>query len=820
MRKITWMTIFTYLLTIVFPIISYAKLAEIDPNTMQMMIDVTEGKPADPNLTGVFEKGIHDAIVQELKLVDYLLLTEAEKVLKIAFREPILSPNTAEEKVKSAAQTKAQVSILSALRTYRSAMPSAEITKMRSLLKKKGISSILIDRIKDTYTVFRSHEQLFMDGEPEQKFMIFKVKDPKDSPSIAVLAGLIHAGVIEKGSAENRAKVFQSLDAVITLQDTGELSAAQEASIAEAVGVNSSKGVMASGTAEAAEVGAKTALSKATLSKAGKKLASAIVRALVTNNTVTSMTKEHLNDPTIVRRIASKAWKLIEKRVPKKSAPHILKHARGFEKGIERVIGSFSSNSIKKAIAGAGSATAKAAIRASSSSLGKIVLKSVGGVFFAAVGDILVDTAATLIVGQSRGEVILGKDSYEHDSRKTTQQGDKSFWNDRGAALGGLSDDYQEHAITKTASTVGGAAVGIGLAAAAVAFTVVTGGVGLFLIAAVGAVAGAAAGSYIGQSYEESQHNKQRIKRSLLVRLTLAMKQMDITKNLPIKDIKTLASSRRDDFVLRLQNRQYRHLIKLVSDFEEDSIQLSDSGGFTQIKITPSKGEDFEEEAHTKYDFIDVKGFQGIWDMHENKIVNVGNVQQTQGRSVELVLNEKYKKVKIDAGLIKGKIETDDFRVLSNQVVMAKAYKNGKWEIRGYASSVDMFFRPLSRRYIWAKDKKAYVPLKFKTAEIPKSLQLAFDDKYADIPSRSKSPGEEGIEAIASQPEDSQPVDNNNGNASYDYSNPNASFMTDFGLSGEDDSNMSSPLFNVAPSDNTAVNTPMIFPLEQEEEEE
>ncbi|MCO4783005.1 MAG: hypothetical protein KC646_11835 [Candidatus Cloacimonetes bacterium] len=777
MKKLAWITLFTYLFTIVFPVISYAKISDIDPNSLQMMIDVTEGKPADEELTGVFEQGMKDALVQELKLADFFLMTEAEKVIKEAFDSSI-----------PAVQTKAQLALLSAIGTYRNGMTAAERVRMTDLLLKKGITKTLRDRIKDTYTMFRSHEQLFMDGEPEHEFLILKVKNKEYSPGVAVLGGLVNSGVIAKGSPQNRAKMFNALVAVVNMQDTGELASIAEESDLEAAGVNSTKGIAASGTAEAAEIGAKQAYTKS-----AKKLASALMRTLVNSATVTSMTQEHLNDPSLVKRIAKKAWSKIEKRVPKKSAARILKHARSFEKGLERVLANFSKDGIKKAIASAGSATAKAAIKASSSSIGKIVTKAVGGVFFAAVGDVLIDVAATLIVGQTRGSVSVGNDSYEYDSRKTTQQGDdQSFWNDRGAALDGLADDYQEHAITKTASTVGGAALGIAAGAAAVAFGVATGGVGFFLIGAVGAVAGAYAGSKAGEAYENSQMNKDRIKRNLIVRLTSAMKKMTLTKSLPTNDIKTLATNRRDDFVLRMQNRQYRHLIKLVEDFSEDSIQLNGASNSVQFKIESVKGEAMNEEAHTKYDFVDIKGFHGVWDMHDNKIVNVGLMTKTKGKNVELVLSDQYKKVSVQSNIIKGKGENDDFRVLSNQVVMAKAAKNGKWNIRGYSSNVDMFFRPLKKRFTWNKSKHAYVGLGLGEATIPESLKKALsgEDMVSTNPSNSSQEDQSPapLQSVKSSQED--------GNASYDYSSPDQSFMQDYG---------------VMPSDNTAVSTP-IYP--------
>ena len=338
------------------------------------------------------------------------------------------------------------------------------------------------------------------------------------------------------------------------------------------------------------------------------------------------------------------------------------------------------------------------------------------GLAFGLVGNVVVESVLVGVKGYEDATVIGGnrnKHSFRPEYNAYLNQRSKSktnnWLNERRFALMDLWDGYKKTPITKVVSAVTGFA-GAYLGSVVAGAFLVGGGlpamVGGVMIASLFGGIGDFVGRWTTTKFERSDSMKN-FRRSLVEkRLFKALKKM----SLPARDqwdetkIRSVAKDRSQDMYKRESFGQVYNRMYLVEDFSK--VQLYESGEYVKMKVTEDVGEEFDLQAHIRYDLVSLQGDQGIWDILTNQIFNVGNVQANNGFRVVLLTDDEN--LSIQGDTIQSQ-EGTNFRVLSNGLVMTKSdLDSKKWVIKGQNVNTDLFLRNQKIRFAWDYDTELY----------------------------------------------------------------------------------------------------------------
>ncbi len=161
--------------------------------------------------------------------------------------------------------------------------------------------------------------------------------------------------------------------------------------------------------------------------------------------------------------------------------------------------------------------------------------------------------------------------------------------------------------------------------------------------------------------------------------------------------IKEIAELRADDFEKVEKVGQISIRILFV-DYAHN-VQLGKKGDYWKIIIPDEHGTKFCGNADIRYDIIDMDGNRWVYDIHTNKVRNVGKVADNNGRFI-VFLNSKG--VLMENDIIVNREKDDKERTLhifDNGVILEK--RGEEWTVRGQGSDRDIFFRDSEERFEW-----------------------------------------------------------------------------------------------------------------------
>ena len=180
--------------------------------------------------------------------------------------------------------------------------------------------------------------------------------------------------------------------------------------------------------------------------------------------------------------------------------------------------------------------------------------------------------------------------------------------------------------------------------------------------------------------------------------------------------IKEIAELRADDFEKIEKVGQVTARMLFVD--HAHNVMLGKKGDYWKIIIPDEHGTEFCGNAEIRYDIIDMDGNRWVYDIHTNKVRNVGKVADNNGRFI-VFLNAKG--VLIENDIIVNREKDDPERTLhvfDNGVILEK--RGEEWTVRGQGSDRDIFFRDSEERFEWreAAFRRAKGPA---DAEVPKA---------------------------------------------------------------------------------------------------
>jgi len=348
-------------------------------------------------------------------------------------------------------------------------------------------------------------------------------------------------------------------------------------------------------------------------------------------------------------------------------------------------------------------------------------LKSVGsGLAYGLVAQLAVDSIIvgargyndTAVIGGNRNKITV-RPQYNSLTYQRSESKIKNWLTERKFALNDMWDSWRKQPLTKVVSAVTGF-TGAYLGSVVAGAVLVSGGlpamVGGVMIASLFGGIGSFIGSWGTTKFERSDMMKN-LRRSLVEkRLFKAIQTFTsfLAGKIDLEQARSIAKERSHDFYKRESLGQPYHRMYLVEDLE--NIELYKNGEYVQMKVEKGKGEPFDMEAHIRYDFVDLDGYRGLWDIGENKIYNIGRIKDNNGFIV-IFISDNDKVQLSGQQLISEK--GDEFRVLSNGLIMTPSdLDREKWVIRGQNVNTDVFLRNRQVRYTWDYDQKAYIALK------------------------------------------------------------------------------------------------------------
>ncbi|PCJ18955.1 MAG: hypothetical protein COB02_09485 [Candidatus Cloacimonadota bacterium] len=346
----------------------------------------------------------------------------------------------------------------------------------------------------------------------------------------------------------------------------------------------------------------------------------------------------------------------------------------------------------------------------------KGLLKSIStGLAYGMVANLVIDTAIvgikgrpdTLVVGGNRNKKTMFAD-YNSNRFQKSQSKVKNWFKERKFALLDLYDQYRKTPITKIVSSVTGftgAYLGSVIAGAILVGGGIPAMVGGVMIASLFGGIGSFLGRWATLKFERGKTMKNVRRNFVVKRLKKAIKKMDIYINGEITDsrVNKLAEDRSQDMYKLESNGKVYNNMFFVKDIAD--IKVYKGGEFNQLQMDENLGENFDLEAHIRYNFIDIEGNEGRYDIVDNKLYQVGNIQENNGFDVFFVEDDEEVTVTDGKLLNKG-----NFRVLSNGIVMTLAdFDKEKWVIKGINANTDMFLRNLQQRFTWNWDLKTYL---------------------------------------------------------------------------------------------------------------
>ena len=339
------------------------------------------------------------------------------------------------------------------------------------------------------------------------------------------------------------------------------------------------------------------------------------------------------------------------------------------------------------------------------------------GLAFGLAANVVADSVFVGIKGYENSTIIGGNRNErsfrpEYNSYLFQKSGNsvQDWVNERKFALKDVWDSYRKTPLTKVVSSVTGF-TGAYLGSVVAGALLVGGGipamVGGVMIASVFGGIGDFVGRWATTKFERSDSMKN-FRRSLVeTRLVKIIGKMEFSSRnqLGEEEIRSLARERSQDMSKRESMGQVYNRIFLVEEFSH--VQLYQSGEYINMKVDRRFGEEFDMQAHIRYDLVNIHGQQGIWDMKTNQIFDVGSIAKNNGFRVVLISDDE--KISVEGNKLLSK-EGSDFRVLSNGLLMTKSdYDANKWVIKGQNLNSDLFLRNRRARFTWDSDSKSYL---------------------------------------------------------------------------------------------------------------
>ncbi|MCO4782928.1 MAG: hypothetical protein KC646_11445 [Candidatus Cloacimonetes bacterium] len=347
----------------------------------------------------------------------------------------------------------------------------------------------------------------------------------------------------------------------------------------------------------------------------------------------------------------------------------------------------------------------------------KGLLKSVStGLAYGVAANLVIDTAIvgikgrpdTLVVGGNRNKKTMYAD-YNSNRFQKSQSKIKNWFKERKFALLDLYDQYRKTPITKVVSSVTGL-TGAYLGSVVAGAILVGGGipamVGGVMIASLFGGIGSFLGRWGSLKFERGKTMKNVRRKFVERRIRKAIKKMDIFVNGEITETRVdeLAKHRSEDmYKLEANGKVYNNMF-FVKDIGD--IKVYKGGEFNQLEMTQELGEAFDIEAHIRYNFVDIEGNEGRYDIVDNKVYEVGNIQENNGFDIFFIEDDEKVRVTGDGKLL----NEGNFRVLSNGIVMTLAdFDKEKWVVKGINANTDMFLRHAQQRFTWDWDLNVYL---------------------------------------------------------------------------------------------------------------
>jgi len=332
-------------------------------------------------------------------------------------------------------------------------------------------------------------------------------------------------------------------------------------------------------------------------------------------------------------------------------------------------------------------------------SVGSFMSSFVKGSVAAVVAEALVQSAIVVVAGQHKETVDFGDESVEVGSQRTTSQNDDSWLKERKFAFLDLAEEYADNAEAKIAGTVASVAV-VALAGVSLPVTLIAAGVGYAV--------------YEGVKYVTKSEWYQNWKNSnLIAKLKRYMDKMDyVTDRLSWNEEKREESAeyvaqwmmKRKEMAKQSPQRMY--FVDRLS-----SIQIEKDGRYYQLKNGEDKyGETFDMEAHMRYDFFDVKGYIGVWDMHTpEKMHQVGKGKDINGLDVAFITPDSTMDFRDGQRVLMSK-DGSNFRLLTNGTIWSKRDDDReKWIVKGITNKTDVVIRTGKGRFSYDPDRGGMV---------------------------------------------------------------------------------------------------------------
>ncbi|MBT3785320.1 hypothetical protein HOF92_10110, partial [bacterium] len=335
-------------------------------------------------------------------------------------------------------------------------------------------------------------------------------------------------------------------------------------------------------------------------------------------------------------------------------------------------------------------------------SLGHFAGNFAKGSAISVVAEALVESAVVLAVGQRKEEIVIGDREIEYDTQKTTRQKGEGWFqeylDDRKFAFLDMADNAADN----WESRVGGLAGGVAFAAlvgTSFPLTLVAAAVGYAVYSGVQAV------TKMGW-YQKFKH------RGLISDLEKVLKEMPYVRDklkYDEKKIEKVAQERARDMIKRKEiGQQSPRRIYFLDQLS--SVKFDKDGDYWFMKNQEAKhGRVFNVEAHMRYDILDVKGNQGVWDLKTPVgIHNVGNLSFTNGLDVGFISADATFDFHEGNKVLKSK-DGSNFRVLSNGSIWTRDDDNPtRWIVKGLTNKTDLVIRGGKGRFTIDPDRAVH----------------------------------------------------------------------------------------------------------------